>query len=269
MVGLLVALSIIQSHEKRSLKTIIISIVAIIVILFGVSYAIAFDFQSDNKPIPIITIALVDLLIVLLYFGITFLIIKSRQQKTNEKKTTKIAILSLLIAMSSVLMMMSIPIFPQASYLKLELSGLVIFMVLLWYDFKTAMIVSLLTNFIHVFLPSSTPPLILFLDEGINLIATMAFILPSAIIMRNLGMQERPSPLEVIVSTIIGVLFTSVFMVLYNYFINLPIVYGQDWWTFEEVLTIFGLFNLIKWGSVAIVINLLWQRLYNLKYVGN
>lgn len=265
IVGLLVALSIIQTHEKKTPKTIIVSIVTIVVILFGVSYAIAYDFISDEKAVPIFKIAIIDLLIVLVYCGISFLIIKSRKERTHEKQTTKIAVLSLLVAMSSVLMMMSIPIFPQASFLKLELSGLVIFMVLLWYDFKTAIIVSLLTNFIHVFMPSSTPPLIPFLDEGINFIATMAFILPSVIVFQT----KKPTLVSVIITTVIGVLFTLVFMVLYNHFINLPIVYGQDWWTFRQVFTIFGLFNLIKWGSVAIVINVLWKRLYNLKSVGN
>ncbi|MGD9886512.1 MAG: ECF transporter S component [Bacilli bacterium] len=267
--GLLVILSIIQSHEKRTPKTIIISLIIIVVILLGVSYAIAYDFLSDGKPLPIGDIAKVDFLIVFAYCGITFLIIKSHRQKTHEKQTTKIAVLSLLIAMSSVLMMMSIPIFPQAPFLKLELSGLVIFMVLLWYDFKTAIVVSLLTNFIHVFLPSSTAPLILFLDESINFIATMCFLLPGAIMFRNFNNQKKPSSLSVILSSVIGVLFTLVFMVLYNHFINLPLVYHQDFWTFKQVLTIFGLFNLIKWGAVAMVINVLWKRLYNLKYVGN
>ncbi|MGD9604858.1 MAG: ECF transporter S component [Bacilli bacterium] len=269
IVGLLVALSIIQNHEKKAPKTIIISIVTVFVILFGVSYAIAFDFISDELPVPIFKIALIDFLIVFAYCGITLLIIKSHKQKTNEKATTKIAILSLLIALSSVLMMMSIPIFPQANFLKLELSGLVIFMVLLWYDFKTAITVSLFTNFIHVFMPSSTAPLIPFLDEGVNFIATVAFLLPAAIMFRNFDIQKKPSSLSVIILTAMGAFFTLIFMVLYNHYFNLPIIYHQDWWTFKQVLTIFGLFNLIKWGSVAIVINVLWKRLYNLKFVGN
>ena len=37
--------------------------------------------------------------------------------------------------------------------------------------------------------------------------------------------------------------------------------------TLKEAIIVFGSFNLVKWGLVTVMINLLWQKLYNLKYL--
>jgi riboflavin transporter FmnP len=163
-------------------------------------------------------------------------------------------------------MLLGFPVMPAAPYLKVEVSGLIIFLTLLWFDWKTAALVSLYTNFIHVFMPGSAP-VIIFLDEGVNFIATMVFILPTVLFLKktNLTTSKKFSPILLI--SIIGAIFTAVIMTLYNAFINLPIIYGwpMPFWT---VVEIFGVFNLIKWGLVAIVINLTWKRLYKLRNFG-
>jgi riboflavin transporter FmnP len=279
IIFLLVLFSVFQTREKKKTRTILISLLMVLVILFGVSFSIYANFTKaaqeaalNGDPIievPYIKIALIDLFIVVAYVGFTLLVQKSQRKKAQEKATTKIASVSILIALASVLMMMSIPIFPSFPQLKLELSCLVLFMVLLWYDFKTVIVVSLLTNFIHAWMPTATAPLIPFLDEGVNFIATMAFLLPSAIFFRNLKENQKPARVNVILATIIGTTFTLVFMVLFNYYLNLPVIYHISGWSLQNVITIFGLFNIIKWGAVTVAINLIWSRLFNIKYLVN
>ena len=124
----------------------------------------------------------------------------------------------------------------------------------------------LATNLIHVFMPST--PVILFMDEGVNFIATMIFIAPTAILVRRQNLfdsEKRPIVTWIVIGS---ALLTAIVMVLYNYFINLPIIYKMEM-PFKSVLEIFGVFNLIKWGLNALVIILLWRRLYALRMISD
>ncbi|MDD3958539.1 MAG: ECF transporter S component [Candidatus Izemoplasmatales bacterium] len=207
----------------------------------------------------------VILAVYVLILLVSFLIHK-KQKQIRGLSTRKLAFLGILIGLSSALMLLSVPIMPAAPFLKVELSGLVIFMTLLWFDFKTAAIVSLITNFIHVFMPGSAP-LILFLDEGVNFIATMVFLLPMAIMIRMIDFEHRKNNWKFIVVSVLGVIFTVIVMTLYNAYVNLPIIYKMTM-PFKTVAEIFGVFNLIKWGLVAIAINLTWRRLFSLRHFG-
>ena len=207
----------------------------------------------------------VILAVYVLILLVSFLIHK-KQKQIRGLSTRKLAFLGILIGLSSALMLLSVPIMPAAPFLKVELSGLVIFMTLLWFDFKTAAIVSLITNFIHVFMPGSAP-LILFLDEGVNFIATMVFLLPMAIMIRMIDFEHRKNNWKFIVVSVLGVIFTVIVMTLYNAYVNLPIIYNMTM-PFKMVVEIFGVFNLIKWGLVAIAINLTWRRLFSLRHFG-
>ena len=101
------------------------------------------------------------------------------------------------------------------------------------------------------------------LDEMMNFMATMLFIIPTAIFISRKKILNLKVP-TVILWTGIGFVSTTVFMVLYNQFINLPYIYGIQM-TFSQVLIIFGVFNLIKWGLNMVVINLTWRRFYFLR----
>jgi riboflavin transporter FmnP len=207
----------------------------------------------------------VILAVYVLILLVSFLIHK-KQKQIRGLSTRKLAFLGILIGLSSALMLLSVPIMPAAPFLKVELSGLVIFMTLLWFDFKTAAIVSLITNFIHVFMPGSAP-LILFLDEGVNFIATLVFLLPMAIMIRMIDFEHRKNNWKFIVVSVLGVIFTVIVMTLYNAYVNLPIIYNMTM-PFKMVVEIFGVFNLIKWGLVAVAINLTWRRLFSLRHFG-
>lgn len=261
-IGLLVYLSIVQAKENKGLKSIIIGLSIIIAIIFGLTYSLI------KGNVKFIDVLIIDTLVIISYSLVSYILVRDRQNKGQEKKNTpkKIATLGIIVGLASVLMLFSIPIFPLAPFLKLELSGLIIFMVLLWFDYRSAIIVSLLTNLIHVYMPSLTAPVIMFLDEGINFIATMVFITPSAILITNLKNGHIPSKKQVIICTIVGVLLTSIFMTLYNAYFNLPVVYKMSW-PLKDVVKIFTTFNIIKWGAVALVINLTWLRLYDLREI--
>lgn len=220
--------------------------------------------EDPTIVFPLAKVLLFNAFIILAFVVIGYLFSKKSEKIHDKVSVSTVAILGLLAALASVLMLFGIPIFPANSFLKLEVSALIYFMVLLWFGIKPTIIVVFLTNIIHAIMPSITPPLIPFLDEMVNVVAVFAFLLPACIAFRKLKKDEIPSLEKVIITLIIGVLFTTVFMVLYNHFVNLPLIYGIDW-SFSKVLSIFGPFNLIKWTTVSIAVALLYRRIDTLK----
>jgi riboflavin transporter FmnP len=276
-IALLTFLAIAQSKEKRGRKSIIGGILSVVAIVVGITVLLSIQEKTviiNDEPvikkIEFFEILMVDFIFIIVYTIISFIMLKTHKHgKSKEKMTTKkVALLGVLIGFASVLMLAGIPIMPAAPYLKLEISSLIIFMVLIWFDFKSAILVSLATNLIHVFMPSLTAPVIPFLDEGINFIATMSFLIPSVLLLNTKEDAEKPSYKKVLLATGIGVAFTTIFMVSYNAFINLPIIYRFEM-PFKDVLAIFGIFNIAKWGASFLIINLLWRKLYDLKDIRN
>lgn len=264
---LLIVLAVFLKKSKSTSKSIVVGILFTLLLIGGLNYFLiknidkesAIQFSDSLKIVisPIVRLVLANIALIALYSFVVFNIYKTKEVK--KITTSNITFLGILVAVASVVMLFSMPIMPAAPFLKLELSGLIIFMVFLWYGMKEAMIVSLLTNFIHALIGPSTP-IIPFLDEAVNFIATMTFILPTYIYLKNRDLHDCKSS-TIAVFTVIGVLFTTVFMTLYNAFFNIPIVYSIPM-SFGQVVSIFGVFNLLKWGAVAIAINLLWKRLY-------
>lgn len=92
----------------------------------------------------------------------------------------------------------------------------------------------------------------------------MIFILPTAIYLNKHRKAGGINQVSILWLTILGVALTTVLMVLFNQYINLPIIYKIDM-SFKEVITVFGIFNFIKWSLNAFLINLTWKRFYSLK----
>lgn len=265
---LMVALSLSNKRGDKKSKQFTITSAFLSLMLFGINYLLIVNIYnptlikfSENFSIeisPLIRLIVINIVLMGIY---TLLVVQAYKKKDNKKMTTtNVAIMGILVSVSSVLMLFSIPIFPPAPFLKLEVSGLIIFMVFIWFDVKTAIIVSILTNLIHVFMPGTSAPIILFLDEFVNFIATMSFLAPSLLLIKKNEYNKVSNGNKIAYVIIVGVLFTTVFMVLYNFLFNLPIVYGMEW-EFLNVLYIFGLFNIIKWGSVGFLIIILWKKL--------
>ncbi len=258
-VGLLFVL---RKTRKSDKKNMIAQLMIVIFILVGVTLGLVF---KGDETIQSGDILLVDLIIVAVYciFAAVIHLVDGKKGKHSVMTTRKLAFLGIIVGLASVLMLLGFPVMPGFIFLKVEISGVIFFMTLLWFDLKTATLVSLITNFVHVFMPGS-PPVILFLDEGINFVATMIFLLPAAFLIDKQHLQEKNCTRRIFWVSLTSVIFTTIFMTLYNAFINLPLVYRMDM-GFIEVLEVFGVFNLIKWGVVAVIINLVWRRLYGLR----
>jgi len=235
-----------------------IGLLTIAFVIAGVTLGLA----TQNPPIAAGTIALVDALILLVYAVIALFLVKFHVSvaRTKEPRTRRIAFLGIVVGLASALMLLGFPIIPNFYFLKVELSGLIIFMTLLWFDWKTAALVSVATNFINVFMPG-TPPVIMFLDQGVNFIATMIFLLPAALTLRP-GHQSKKG--LVLAVSLTGVVVVTVMMTLYNAFVNLPLIYHITM-PFSTVMAVFGVFNAVKWGIVALAVSLTWKRLYSLR----
>ncbi|OQX93258.1 MAG: hypothetical protein B6I17_03415 [Tenericutes bacterium 4572_104] len=264
MVGISVALALglmflIYKNLKEAKKILNLSVISIVFVIIGLTIGLWLN-NNSLKSILIYDAALLigySLIMLLIYF------FKKNTKKNNKLNTKMTAFLGIIVGMASVLMILGFSIIPGFIFLKVEFSALVIFVTLLWFDFKTAVIVSLLTNILHFLMPG-TPPLIPLLDEMVNFLATMIFILPTAIYLNKDRKARGINHISILWLTILGVALTTVLMVLFNQYINLPIIYKIDM-SFKEVLTVFGIFNFIKWSLDAFLINLTWKRFYSLK----
>lgn len=249
-----------NTDNKKSL--LIVSGITLFFIVFGITYAYLFLITIDGEKVPLSDIIIANIIVIVVYVSGYFILSNLNQKTLVSKKvsTYKITIQALLIGIASVLMLISFPVMPAAPYLKVELSALIIFMTLIWFDFKTAVMVSFVTNLVHFFMPSSAPVIPL-LDEMMNFMATMIFILPAAIFLKKDRLLEGNKQIAILILTAIGFVATTIIMVLYNQYINLPYIYNIQM-SFNQVLLIFGVFNIIKWGLNAVVINLTWKRFY-------
>ena len=263
--ALIIALTLmffLGKYTRNNQKLLLVSLLSLLFIVVGITYAYLFLIKVDGEPVKLSTIILTDIVVVAIYLLGLFSVLRLNQKDTVKTKVTthKIAIQGILVGFASVLMLISFPVMPLAPWLKVELSALIIFMTLIWFDFKTAVMVSFVTNIVHFFLPSSAPVIPL-LDEMINFLATMIFILPTALLLKKRNIEEGNGLIYIIILTGLGFISTVVIMVLFNQFINLPYIYEINI-SFKEVLAIYGVFNIIKWGINALVINLTWKRFY-------
>lgn len=268
-ITLLVLLIVNLGKHGTSKKIYIIGSIIFLLVLLSANLVIIRDYRGElaANPLtefPIINTVLVNSLIIIIFVVLSYLLTREKSKQHEKTTVATVAILGLLTALSSVLMWFGIPIFPTMPFLKVEVSGLIYFMIFLWFGLKEASIVIVLTNIIHALMPAITPPVIPFLDELSNLVAVFIFLSPSFFALRKLGVDETPKMRVVVVSSLVGVLLTTVFMTLYNYYFNLPIVFNMSM-SFSEVLKWFGSFNLIKWLVVALSVILLHNRLYDIK----
>ena len=283
-VALLIMLIINLGKNNQSKKLYLISGIIFGLVLIGVNYVLFRDFNSQriknpDLEFPIAKTLLFNAFVILVFVLLGYLFIYKREKIAGKTSVSTVASLSLMIALASVLQLFGIPLIPGASFLKVEISALIYFMVLLWFGIKPTIIVVVLTNIIHIIMPSITAPIVFGLDETANIIACLIFLMPSFIVFRKLPKDETPEFKTVVFTGILGVLLTMIFMVLYNYFFFIPLYesilgftmdtiefYGKTIeLNFVGMLIIFGFFNLIKWGLVCFVVSLLYKRLYSLK----
>jgi len=258
----LILMFLLGKNRRDQKRFLIVSLLSLVFIVVGITYAYVFLVQVDDQKLELSTIILTYIVVIIIYLIGLFAVNRVNQTQSKKQKMTtqRLAIQGILVGMASVLMLISFPVMPAAPFLKVELSALIIFMTLIWFDFKTAVVVSLTTNIVHYFMPSSAP-IIPLLDEMINFLATMLFILPTAIFIKRDRLNRENKGVIIFILTFAGFLATVVLMVLFNQYINLPYIYNLPW-SFKDVLLIFGVFNIIKWGLNLLVINLTWRRFF-------
>jgi len=283
-VALLVMVIINLGKSNANKKMYLISGIIFGLVIIGVNYTLisGFNEQRLKNPefeFPIARALLFNALIILGFSLVGYLFIYKKEKIEQKTTVSSVASLALMIALASVLQLFGIPLIPGAEFLKVEISALIYFMVLLWFGIKPTIIVVVLTNIIHVIMPSMTAPLVFGLDESANIVACLVFLTPSFIAFRKLPKNQMPELKTVVITGILGVLLTTGFMVLYNYLFFIPLYvnvfnipmnsikfYGNELaLNFTGVLIGFGFFNLMKWGIVCMFVIFLYRRLYNLK----
>lgn len=272
-ISLLIVL-IINLGKQKSKKINLIGGIIFLLVLLAVNTAFVRDYfgvkaKAPEAIFPYVKVLLFNSFIILLFVIIGYIFSYKKDKFKDKMSISKLSSLAAMLALASVLMLFSIPIFPSFSYLKVEISALIYFMVFLWFGTKPAISIVLLTNIIHIIMPSMTPPVVFGLDESANVVACLIFLTPSFIMFRKLPKDQEPEFKKVVISSILGVLTTAIFMVFYNYLIFIPIYenifqinMGFD---FNKTLIVFGAFNLIKWSVVCTVVVLLYRKLFSLK----
>lgn len=268
IITFLIVFTNLRAMEKRlNIKTHILNTLLIILILFGVGYYFYME-KKGGKEIPLYKQIIVYAFFLALYAALTVATFLRKKNGTERLSIYKITVLGLMAGLAYVLRFFGFPIIPGFTFLKLEFSGIIYILVLIWFGFGSAIAVCFVTNLLRVIMHFSLfeATLVLGLDQLVNFIASVAYILPVALFFIKLKEDEQPSSRKMWVATALGTVITSLFMIFYNYFINLPIIYKLAL-PFMETFVVFGVFNIIKWGLVTLTVNLLWKELYNLKYL--
>lgn len=256
VICLLVALAVVQKSARYNTKSVIVGLTLVLLILASVTYYLS------TLDIKIYKIALVDLTVIGIYALLVYLPLK--QEVTAKVNTEKIVFLGVMTGLAVALSFLGFPIIPSFSHLRLEFNGIVYILVLLWFGYGSAITVCLLVNIVLLIFPTGGSTIFFGYDQLINFISCMLYITPVAIILPHGGERKKPKFYKLIISAIIGTVFATSVMVLFNYFITAPLIMEINL-PFKTVLSIFGVFNLVKWGAVTIIILLIWEKLYDLK----
>ena len=249
--------------------------------IFGGFFMLLFLTQDNTVPKIIAGVLLLALITAVVVYLIRADIKEFGQVK--QATTRSLAALSVMAAVSSIVMLLSFEIIPAAFFLKLEFSVLIIFLVFIWFDFKSAIIVSIITNLINYLIKGAVIP---FLDQGINFLATLVFLIPFVFVFRKycLGGRSKEISCEInfpiskmIITGVVSVVVTTIVMLIINLLIIFPIyntlspgfidgvLKAVSDNRFIAILSTFGLFNVIHWGSIAVVIVLFGRRLVKLR----
>jgi len=250
-----------QIKDNKKYFKLIISFFAIALIMFGLGIFLV------EKKIPTINIVLIEIITLDVFLALAVFALSGEKKEAHKITIQDISILGLMAGLAFALRFFGFPIFVGSfSFLKLEFSGIIYIIVLLWYGFRSAVLVSLVTNILRVILQVSLfqVTVIFGVDQLLNFISSLAYLVPAAILFYRYDRSQEPNGIKLLIANIIGAVFATVFMVLWNYFVNLPYIYNMSL-PFKDVLIYFGSFNLIKWGSVTILIALLWKKFYNLR----
>ncbi|MGL5978077.1 MAG: ECF transporter S component [Erysipelotrichaceae bacterium] len=168
----------------------------------------------------------------------------------KNNSVRRLVIIALMVALSYVLMFWGVPVVPAAPFLKIELSFLPIIVLALGVDVKSALLASFIVNMMDFFFKGSMTGLPI--DQMANFLAVTFFLTTMVYFVK----KEK-----VVLGLITAVVVNMLFMTTLNYFVITPWYFSLAGWDMPENLLlycvqIYGVFNLIKWGLVAVVYKL-------------
>lgn len=172
-----------------------------------------------------------------------------------KKTQTKIYVLvGILSALSIILQFISIPIIPAAPFLKLEFSSIPMITLAIFYGRRYGVLSAIIVNIIDTLMK---PSVVGFpLDQFVNVIAIIIFMF---------SIHYFIIKKQYILAIIIPVIANVMLLVLLNYSFITPLYFTIAKWPLPENLLlwciqIYGTFNLIKWGSIAVIYVVIYQK---------
>ena len=174
---------------------------------------------------------------------------KTDSEITTTKKLVGTAVFS---ALAYVVSWLEFPIFPGASFLKLDFSLVFILLAGFLFGPISGVCASLIKELIRFFTSSTGG-----VGEIANFIVTVAFIIvPTIVYSIKKGLPT------VIITLIIGSVLEIIMSLLANRFINFPLYMGESAKEmFNSLWYFIVLFNLIKTASVCVLTILLYKRI--------
>lgn len=173
-------------------------------------------------------------------------------KKNNISTTKKLAGTGVFAALAFVVSLLEFPIFPAASFLKLDFS--LVFVLLAGFIFGpvSGIGVSAVKELLRFVMGSSTGGV----GEVANFIVTLAFIVVPTVIYRY-----KKGLSTVIITLIIGCVLETAAALIANRFINFPLYMGDKAAeVFASLWQFVLLFNLIKTLAVSLVTIMLYKK---------
>ena len=173
-------------------------------------------------------------------------------KKNNISTTKKLAGTGVFAALAFVVSLLEFPIFPAASFLKLDFS--LVFVLLAGFIFGpvSGIGVSVVKELLRFVMGSSTGGV----GEVANFIVTLAFIVVPTVIYRY-----KKGFSTVIITLIIGCVLETAAALIANRFINFPLYMGDKAAeVFASLWQFVLLFNLIKTLAVSLVTIMLYKK---------
>lgn len=178
------------------------------------------------------------------------------EEKTQEKQpffsAKKIAVMAIMTALAYCVQLIEFPIFPAASFLELDFSGVFILLVGFLYGPVEGIIVLVVKELLHIPIGSTGG-----VGELANIIAMTVFLLVPSIVYRFRKGLKVVIPCLVVATVLLGLVSLPV-----NRFINFPFFMHEAAGEYFSNLWYFVLaFNLIKGAALSIVTCLLYKPL--------
>lgn len=193
---------------------------------------------------------------------------------TNKKNTVyKLSFIAILSALSTVLMMINIPLPFAPTFLKFDIAELPALFAGFYLGPVSGCAVVLIKNLLNVIITGTSTA---FVGEAMNIVTSICFVLPAALIYQKMHTKKGA-----IIGMVVGTLTVSIVAIFLNAYVAFP-MYGRLFGLSTEAIIgmghavnplvndyvtmmLFSIFpfNLVKHGITSLVTYLLYKRVGN------